>query len=90
MSRSKSLGVFVTSHFFSLLLIALLVALSPVAKAQSTAVLRGSVIDPSGAAVAHAKLWSGIKRREPSGIMNRIPTDFLSYQRFHRAHMQSR
>jgi hypothetical protein len=59
MSRSKSLGVFVTSHFFSLLLIALLVALSPIAKAQSTAVLRGSVIDPSGAAVAHAKVVVG-------------------------------
>ena len=59
MSRSKSLGVFVTSHFFSLLLIALPVALSPVASAQSTAVLRGSVIDPSGAAVAHAKVVVG-------------------------------
>src|ERR1700721_3974483 len=56
MSRSKSLGVFVTSHFFSLLLLALWVALSPIAKAQSTAVLRGSVIDPSGAAVVHAKV----------------------------------
>jgi hypothetical protein len=59
MSRSKSLGVFVTSHFFSLPLIVLLVALSPIAKAQSTAVLRGSVIDPSGAAVAHAKVVVG-------------------------------
>jgi hypothetical protein len=56
MSRSKSLGVFVTSHFFSLLLIALSVALCPAASAQSTAVLRGSVLDPSGAAVVHAKV----------------------------------
>jgi hypothetical protein len=56
MSRSKSLGVFATSHFFSLLLIALSFALCPLASAQSTAVLRGSVIDPSGAAVVHAKV----------------------------------
>jgi hypothetical protein len=37
-------------------LLILSLAISPAAKAQSTAVLRGSVIDPSGAAVVHAKV----------------------------------
>jgi Carboxypeptidase regulatory-like domain len=56
MSRSKGMGVSFAGHFFSLLLLMLWVALCPVANAQSTAVLRGSVIDPSGAAIAHAKV----------------------------------
>ncbi len=45
----KSLGVVFAGRFLPLLLLALSVEICPAAKAQSTAVLRGSVIDPSGA-----------------------------------------
>ncbi len=65
MSRLKSLGVLFASHFFPLLLLALWVGVCPAAKAQSTGVLRGSVIDPSGAAVAHAKV---IVRNQGNGF----------------------
>src|SRR5579862_9729994 len=56
MSRLKSLGVVSAGRFVPLLLLALWIGICPAARAQSTAVLRGSVIDPSGAAVVHAKV----------------------------------
>ena len=65
MSRLKSLGVFFASRFFPLLLLAIWVGVCPAAKAQSTAVLRGSVIDPSGAAVVHAKV---VVRNQGNGL----------------------
>ena len=65
MSRLKSLGVLFAGRFFPLLLLAIWVGVCPAAKAQSTAVLRGSVIDPSGAAVVHAKV---VVRNQGNGL----------------------
>jgi len=65
MSRLKSLGVVSAGRFVPLLLLALWIGICPAARAQSTAVLRGSVIDPSGAAVVHAKV---VVRNQGNGL----------------------
>ena len=72
MSRLKSLGVVSAGRFLPLLLLALWVGICPAAKAQSTAVLRGSVIDPSGAAVVHAKV---VVRNQGNGLERNNESD---------------